>query len=298
MRAAVLALIAAAPAAAPARRPAPPVGVITLPLPDPVVTATVAGVALRLRVVLDGRGEVALNRAAAERLPIPFEPVPSAEVGRVEVPGVAASAVLAIAGKAAPAALWSFGECCEGADGAIDAALLPFAEVRLVRPGGAGGNERTFLLRRDEDGGMAARAEAGGRAIAVQFALERPGTLATAAAGAILAKAWSGTFAGRYEPVLVAWGVSRPSRMIAFARPGALAGFRFDALRTRTGDFAGRERLPTDPPGADEILVSRRTTHQRGWPVVMIGRDRLDHCVEMRLRTRELVLAMRCDFTA
>ncbi|MET0271129.1 MAG: hypothetical protein ABW173_11955, partial [Sphingomonas sp.] len=205
-------LLAASPADVSARRPAPPVGAITLPLPDPVVVATVAGVPLRLRVVLDGRGEVTLDRAAAARLPIPFERVPSAEVGRVEAPGTAASATLTIADKAVPAALWSFGACCEGADGAIDATLLPFAEVRLIRPGMAGGTERTVLLRRDEDGGMATRETVGGRTLAVQFAIERPETLATAAAGAILARAWGGAFAGRYAPVLVAWGISRPSR--------------------------------------------------------------------------------------
>lgn len=260
------------------------------------MTATIAGVPLRLRVMLDGRGGVELNRAAAARLPLAFEDDEAAQVGRVPLAGITAAATLTIAGKPVPAALWSFGTCCEGADGAIDATLLPFAAVRLVRPTGATGEARTWVLRRNAEYGMAAREMVAGRAIDVRFALDRPETLATASAGAMLAKAWSGRFADGYAPVAVAWGVSRPSRTIAFASGGRLGGFRFDAVRTRTADLAGRDRLPTDPVEANEIVVTRRTARHRGAPAVAIGRDRIDACGEIALDTQSLLLTLRCDF--
>lgn len=288
------AALAASPVAA--RAPAPPTGTLTLALPDPVVTVTVAGVPLRLSVALDGRGVVALNRAAVDRLPIAFAPAASAEVGRIELPGRAAPAVLSVAGRQVPAALWSFGDCCAGVDGAIDATLLPYAEVRFVRAGAAGGSERTLLLVPDEDYGLAAREPAGGRTLHVQFALDRAETLSTAAAGAILARTWGGRFDGGYAPAAVAWGVARPSRMLVFARSGDIAGFRFDRLRTRTADFAGRERLPTDPASPGDIVVRRRRAPQHGWPAVMIGRDRLGRCGEIRLQTQLKLLTLRCDF--
>lgn len=291
----MLALAVSAPAIAPARKPAPPVGILALPLPDPVVVATVEGVPLRLRVVLDGRGVVALNRAAMARLPLRFEPTAAADIGRVSLPGIAAPAMLLIAGRAVATSLWSYGDCCDGVDGSIDAALLPFAEIRLTREGMAGGTERTFVMRRDDDHGMSTRETVGGRAFSIQFALDRPETLATAASGAMLAEAWGGRFAGGYAPAVVAWGVSRPSRTIAFARAGRLAGFRFDTIRTRTADFAGRGRLPADPATPGEILVRRKVRPQYGWPVVTIGRDRLDRCGELRLDTQMLRLTLRCD---
>ncbi len=294
----LLALALCTPAVALARRPAPPTGTLALPLPDPVVTATVEGVSLRLRVVLDGRNVVTLNRAAVTRLPIAFEKTASADIGRERLPGIAAPATLLIAGRPVATSLWSYGDCCDGVDGAIDAALLPYAQVRLVRDGMAGGTERTFTMRRDDDHGMSMRETVNGHILSIQFSLDRQETLATAASGAMLADAWGGRFVGGYTPVLVAWGVSRPSRILAFTRPASLAGFRVAAIRTRTADFAGQGRLPTDPATPGEILVRRKVRPQYGWPVVAIGRDRLDRCGELRLDTQMLLLTLRCDAPA
>ncbi|TVV75631.1 hypothetical protein [Sphingomonas solaris] len=292
----VAALLLAAPPAV-ARKPPVPVGTITLDLSDPQVTVTVEGVALRLRVALDGHGTIELNRAAVARLPISFGKAASAEVGRVELPGIAVPATMMLAGKAVPVALWSYGDCCAGVDGSIDAALLPFAEIRFERAGRGGGtgDSRSYALLRDEDHGMGVRETVTGRAVLVQFALDRPETLATAAAGAIVAAAHGGRFEGDYAPVLVAWGVSRPSRVIAFARPAHLAGFRFDRLRTRTGDFAGRDQLPSDPRQPDEIVVRRRHPPQHGWAAVSIGRDRLDRCDGLLFHPATLLLTLHCD---
>ncbi len=278
-----------------ARAPAPLVGTLDLDMADPVITIRVNDVPLRLRVDFDQRDVVELNTAAVSRLPLPFERGSTDNVGRVAISSLVAIGTFVLNGRTVAVTLSSHGDCCAGVDGAISPALLPYAEIRFHRAGPLG-ITRTFTMQRSADYGLSADQPIGPNTVRVQFSLARAESLATAAAGSIIAAAHGGRFDGGYAPTPIAFGISRPARLIAFATPVTLAGFRFDSLRTRTADFGGKHRLPRDPAEPGEILVERKVKPQAAWPAVILGRDRLDRCTDIRFRPAALGLTVTCAF--
>lgn len=271
---------------------------LVLDIADPVIEAEVAGTILRLRVDLDRRNTVELGPGAAARLALPFERGTGALVGRVAVAERVAAAPVTIAGVAVPLTLSAFDrECCAGADGAIGPDLLPYERVRFVRSGATpGGEERRYPLVGSAEGGLAVAQTTAAGEIMVRFSLTYPGTLATAAGGAVLAKAQGGRFSGNGYEVTPAFGVSRPARTIALSRPVLLAGFTIREVAVRIGDFRGDHALPVEPVEPGEIVVTRRGPRpQSAWPSILIGRDRLDRCGEIMFRRSPMEITLRCS---
>lgn len=295
---AVLALaLAASPAeiAARSKAPAPPTGELLLDMDDPVVTVKVGEAELRLRVGLGEKKLIELNPSAAARMPIKFEPGFVAQVGRETLPGIAAAAEARIDGRKFLILLSSHGrDCCAGVDGAIGVTALPYATVRFVRRGAERGREALRLAMVDSDARGLETQDAA--PVRLQFSLDQRETVATAAAGAILAKAHGGRRETGEEKVTAAFGIERPAQVIRFGKPFELAGFAFDRLTVRVADFAGRNELPRDAAEAGDIVVNRRVARQEAWPVVQIGRDRLDRCFEILFETQTAFLTLRCDF--
>jgi hypothetical protein len=281
-----------------ARKPAPPSGELVLDLANPIVTAKIGDVPLRLMVGFEQKAVVELNPSAAKKLPVAFEPGFEADVGRTTLPGIAASAPMTIGGRTMPVLLSSHGrDCCETADGTISPLLLPYARLRFVRSGPpAALPELDFTMEESEERGLEVRQATRVAPIFVQFSLDRPDTVATSSGGAILAQAYGGHFEGGYVPTVAAFGIERPARTIVLDRPATLAGFHFDRLRTRIADFAGHYELPRDSAEQGDIVVSRRVAPQRAWPVILIGRDRLDRCTEIVFDTLTRRLTLRCAF--
>ncbi|WP_156677784.1 hypothetical protein [Sphingomonas profundi] len=290
--------IAAATVAAPtlSRAPPPPTGTLTLDMDAPVISIMIGSVPLRLRVDFDQRDAIELNAAAADRLGLPFERGSTDDVGRIAVPSRVATATFVLNDRTMMATLSTHGDCCAGVDGAISPALLPYALVRLVRAADPARPALSFAMERDGDFGLQARQRVGREAVRVKLSLVRNETLATASAGAILAAAHGGRFAGGTQAVPVMFGIARPARPIAFDRPPVLAGFRFDWLLVRTADFGGRRQLPQEAGGTDDIVVRRRVPRQIDWPAIVIGRDRLDRCGEIAFSPLTLTMTLRCDF--
>jgi hypothetical protein len=271
---------------------------LLLDIADPLITAQVGDVTLRLRVDLDRRDTIEIGPAAAARLDLPFERAPDAEVGRVRVAERVAPAQVVIDGVTAAYTLSAFDrDCCAGADGAIGPDLLPYARVRFVRRGAViAGEARRLPLARSEEGGLAVAQPTASGTVFVRFSLGYPGTIATASAGAMLARAYGGRLAGTDFYVSPAFGVPRPARTIAFDRPAMLAGFAILELPVRTADFGGGLALPREPAQAGEILVRRRgAPPQAAWPSVLIGRERLDWCSDILFERAPLALTLRCD---
>jgi hypothetical protein len=272
---------------------------LVLDLTDPVIEARIGETVLRLRVDLDRRNTIELNPGAADRLGLPFEPGGGALVGRIKLAERNAVAPVTIEGIAVPLNLSAFDrDCCAGTDGAIGPDLLPFDRVRFVRSGGvAGATERRFPLTRSDEAGLAVATPTPAGEVFVGFSLAYPGTLGTAAAGAILAQAYGGRLVGQRFDVAPAFGVSRPAQRIAFARAVDLAGFPVAELPVRVADFRGSHALPEEPATAGEILVERRGPRgQTAWPSILIGRDRIDACAEILFERAPLAITLRCAF--
>jgi hypothetical protein len=296
-----------AASAAPARTPKapPPTGELVLDLADPIILVKIGHVPLRLRVGLEQKRLIELNPAAVERLradppdrDFRFEDGFDAQVGRETLKGIEATAAVRINHRDLLVLLSSHGrDCCPGADGEIGIGLLPYATIRFVRPGGVTKPRRSadFLIEDSDERGPETMVPVGARQIAVQFAFDRPDSVATASAGAILATVHGGHREGQGSTV-AAFGVMRPTTTLILKRPAWLAGFRFDRLPVRTADFAGHFSFPEDPDEPGDIVVRRKTPQQQAWPVMLIGRDRLDRCSEARYDTIARRLTLRCAY--
>jgi hypothetical protein len=264
----------------------------------PVIEATIAGVALRLRVDLSAHDTIELNPATAARLPIQYVGGPDVLVGRIRLLGRTAMAKVQIGSVERRLAVIEHGrECCVGVDGMIGPQSLPYHHILWRNPAAPVAN-RTIVLLLDDDPatGMSALVPREAARIRVRFALWQPESGATAAAGAILAAAWGGHWAAAEEQVVAAFGIRRPARLVMFDRPSTLAGFRFDRLMIRTADFGGHEQLPNDPVSADEIVVTQKVQRQEAWPAVTLGADRLSRCAEIAFNAEPRSLTLRCAF--
>ena len=303
-RAIVLLALVAAASHAPARprQPPPPTGELLLDMADPVIELPVGRVVLRLRVALEQKRLIELNPAAVERLNADppdrrfrFESGFEAQVGREVLPGIQAPAEVRINDRRMLVALSSHGrDCCQGVDGEIGIGLLPYARIRFVRAGTLPPtNSADFLIDDNDEHGPQTRLPTGKENVFVQFSLQRPDSVATGSAGAILARAHGGRLA-EGGSTIAAFGIERPTAMLRFQRPVPLAGFRFDHIPVRTADFGGRLAFPTDPGEPADIVVRKKVTPQSAWPVVMIGRDQLDRCAEAVFDGIARTLTLRC----
>jgi len=288
--------IASAPWLIAAHQPPAPSGELVLDAANPVVEAKIQGVPLRLRVDLDQQDSIELNPAAAARLPVVWESGLAMDVGRVRLDSRIAAAQLQIAGRTVPSRVSAHGrDCCTGLDGAIGPDLLPYASVHWRRADApAPTDTMPLLLEANPSTGLSAASDIDG--VRLRFAFAQPATVGTAAAGAILARLWGGRWSGSAGRVTLAFGISRPARTIAFARPGMLAGFRFDQLQVRISDFAGDEKLPSDPNRTEDIVISHRLSRQHAWPAVTLGADRLSRCAEIVYYAVPRSLTLRCAF--
>jgi hypothetical protein len=274
----------------------PPAGDLILDAADPVIAVEIQKVPMRLRVDLDRQDSIELNPTAAGRLPVQWEDGDPMDVGRVRLANHVAGVLLTVDGRTLPAEVSQHGrDCCAGVDGVIGPDLLPFATVHwrnslAPRPTAS----QVLLLRTSENTGLSAASDAGN--VQIHFALERPETVGTAAAGATLASLWKGRWDGTEQRIAVAFGITRPARPMAFDHPGMLVGFPFDRLLVRLSDFAGDEKLPTDPARAGEFVIAHHLDRQRSWAAVMIGADRLSRCAEIVYNATPRSLTLHCAF--
>lgn len=299
-----LAGIAAAGSTRAAKPPPPPTGELLLDMTDPVLAVSIGAVPLRLRVGLEAKRLIQLNPDAAARLEASppdrkfhFEPGADAQIGRETLKGVEAAAPITLNKRKMMVTVASHGrDCCEGVDGEIGIGLLPYATIRFARAGIADpGHSIDFAIEDDDETGPETAVPVGRGAIRVQFAFGRADSVATSSAGALLAQAHGGRLT-ESAPTVAAFGIVRPTAMLDFPRAVTIAGFRFDQLRVRTADFAGNVAFPADPAHDGDILVRKKVEQQPAWPVVLIGRDRLDSCSEALFDTVAKRLTLRCAF--
>jgi len=288
--------------ARPAKPLPPPTGELRLDMSDPVIEVRIGSVPLRLRVGLEQKRLIELNPEAADQLAahppdrhFRFESGHDAEVGRVMLHEILAAAPIHINDRDMIVTVASHGrDCCEGVDGEIGIGLLPYATIRFVRAGAPVASRRTeLLLEEDEERGPQASFALDRSTLFVQLSLTRPASVATASAGVLLARTYGGRLEGEARSI-AAFDIDRPVSMLTLQRQAQLAGFAFRQIPVRIADFAGNLSFPADPAESGDIVVKRRVSQQRAWPVLLIGRDRLDACSEILFETSVHRLTLSC----
>jgi len=307
-----LLLLAASPALAAKKAPPPPLPPLVLDAAAPIVTVTIDGQPLRLRVDGGATRHVELNASAARRLGLDRlvggQPVDRGRsvvaVGKVSVKGVTSAEVVGYAGRLVPMTMAWQDEATDkrinpdfiaDADGVIGPWLLPHDSVRFVRrPVAASDRETVLSLRWNSGRGMLGQLAVGDDDVDVVITPMAATSIATAAAAAILAGPHGGRLQGPARDVTVAHGAARPVRDVVFSRPVDVAGVRLPRVAARVFDWSGKTQIPDADLGPDEAVVAGRAGAQREWAKLAIGGDHLRNCAEIGWTRLPLAYVLVC----
>ncbi|TCP73137.1 aspartyl protease family protein [Sphingomonas sp. PP-CE-1G-424] len=268
---------------------------------DGMISATIDGTPVTLRVDPGAPGLVLMTTAAAERLglkggmmelgysvgghgamqattvrPMTFGSAPVKR--RIGFPSRR---------KASADGRWIGRAYATVGDGSIGPGSLPEPVVRIAlrtpRPG-----ERTIALPMVDGGGLFGRLSGefaqiviGGQPVRVRFDPYHPRTTVTANAAALIAEAQRGTLTGVAEPVEIAFGITRPVRTMTLATPLAVGPLLLSTLGVRTSDVGSAASIPeadAAPPDPDEIVVTAKGKRDPKRDRLTIGADLLDRC--------------------
>jgi hypothetical protein len=275
-----------------------PASVVVGPETGHLVTVRVNGQTLRLRV--DPGMGLMLNPAAAQRLGLKESMLrPTVAIGPIQLSGNSKVARLEIgAWRGRRRFYWFERDVVIGADGTIGMADLPNPTVTLqLRPPQQGETQSSFPVEESTTLGLTYNYLLGETAITTRFSPMLPASHASAAAGALMAAAHAGAWAGELEQQPVLFGVVRPVRGMRFARPISLNGFGFEQVLIRTTDYRGQHVLPTDEVAEDpsEIVVTGARRGSRPVYRLTFGQDRLAACSSITYvkASRQLTLSCR-----
>jgi hypothetical protein len=170
-----------------------------------------------------------------------------------------------------------FGEALAGPY-AIPAPVIRFT-LRPAQPG-----EIRFsmpLMDEDKRGQASTRMVFGKTKVYFAFAPHFETTLASAAAGSVIAQNYGGEFVGDPKPVVVAYNIARPARPVQLKTPIAFGPVALSKLLVRSRDYGETNAIKeAKSPDAseDEILVQAKRKGTNPEYFVYIGNDFLKNC--------------------
>jgi hypothetical protein len=191
---------------------------------------------------------------------------------------------------------WFARPAVAGADGLISPAELPYDSVTFRWADGRP-RERayTFAGQFAPLSGFTMPVRVGDHVVAVKFSVAEPASIATAAAGAAIAQASRGSWAGEVRRHPIALDIERPVRPLALARPFAVEGMRVRGFLVRIRDHLGNMQLPQEVAAdQDEIVVTARGAHQPVRFLLVLGQDQFEGCSSVTYHRRAVRLVARC----
>jgi hypothetical protein len=271
---------------------------------DGIVAATVNGAPGRIRIdpAVPALPMLTAEYAGRARLragPFAFGYL----VGPQQVDGLSAVARIGVGAGVRPRKRrvgWTRRPYLAGADGVIGPGGLPQDVIRFVLRPSLPGERIVALPMVDEGGlfggwgGMYALVEIGGQPLRIRFNPHQPLTLATAGAGVRIAAAQDGRIGGDTQAVEIAFGISRPVRMMRLATPLRIGPLAISALGVRTADFGNVSAIREEGGDPDEIVVTgqRRRDHRRDR--LSLGADQLARCSAIVFDKRARQIRLTC----
>ena len=275
---------------------------------DTTIPMTVEGVAGRLRIdpgapgrpVLapDYAGQAGLKGGGLMGFGVVYH------VGREKVPARTQVAAVALDGGKPhrQRVLWAPRAFAAGVEGAMGPGGLDEPVVRFVlRPAIAG--ERTLAIPFAPSGGMfgnwspmAGQVDVGGVPLRIRFAPYLANSVATAGAAAQMAEALGGRLDDMRGTAEIAFGLMRPVRGMAFARPLTIGPLALPRVAVRTADIGSVNGLPTTADAAeadpDEIVVVAKGKRAPG--SMTLGADYLRRCSSIVFDKPARVIRLTC----
>ncbi len=184
-------------------------------------------------------------------------------------------------------------------DGIISPAHLPENRVTLRYHAPVPG-ERKIELAIDASmfRGLRHKVEVGGETLWVTFSPPAPRSIATAAAGAHLSATNDGHWAGEPERLKIELGIGRPVRPMEIRRPLDMDGLANGGFLVRTADYRGKFQLPVDEPNGDvdpdEVVVTARKNSGEARLWLTLGKDTLGRCSSITHDKRRSMLTLYC----
>lgn len=186
-------------------------------------------------------------------------------------------------------------------DGVMGPGSLDEPVIRFVlRPSLPGEKTTTLPLNGGSLGGWGesfARIDVGGVPVLVRFDPKRAVTVATAPAGALVAKAHDGQLTGETTAIPIAFGIERPVRMMALNAPLQIGSRSLTAIGVRTSDYGSASSIPEqgareDPDEAIVVTAQKKRNPRRDR--IDVGRDILDHCSSLVFDKRAKQIRLTC----
>ena len=203
-----------------------------------------------------------------------------------------------IGSSASPKVLaWFHNPVATDVDGLISPAELPYASVTF-RLGEERPRERSYMLSGQYTplSGFTVPLPVGGHVVNVKLSVTEPNSVATAAAGAVIAEAHRGSWTGEVRPHHIALDIMRPVRPLALQRALGVQGMRVSEFLVRIRDHGGGTQLPADiATDPDEIIVTAPGETQPVRFLLVLGRDQLASCSSLVWQRRAVRLVARCS---
>lgn len=262
------------------------------------VDAQINGHAVRLRVDPEAPGYILLNPAVVQRVGLrPSMTRARSFVGPVRLTGRTKSTAVTIGARTDERRIiWMDRDAVTDADGLISPADLPYDRVTLHLRAIAPGEQALSLpLGFDRSAGLFHRQRIGDQDVGFKLGTGTPLTLATAAAGALLAAQHGGTWAGEAREHPVRFGVIRPTRPLTLATALPVAGLPLTNMLVRTRDDRGDTNLPPENDAdPDEMVVTAVTERQRARYTIILGADWLGGCSSIIWNNGTRIMTLAC----
>jgi hypothetical protein len=264
-----------------------------------IIEAWINNQIVRLRVDPESPGYLVLNPDAAWRLRLYPTLVPAtAIVGPIRVPGASRVARLFLGGVTTTRrVVWTERKVVEDADGIISPADLPYERVTLqFRAPEASETQTELSMRFHPALGLYRPVSLQGSVVHFRISTSRADTLATAAAGAMLAEGYGGAWLSQPRDMMIKYGVFRPVRSLALARPFVIADQPLPGLLVRTNN-RDEATGPKSDPDPDEIIVTAIRARRPAY-MVSLGRDWMRWCSNITWNNRTRQMTLSCSDAA
>ena len=220
-----------------------------------------------------------------------------AKIGRTIIKGQTGVQAFTLAGVSFKRRSTWFGrDIVPGFDGAIGPAAVPQPVIRYQLRAAAAGERETRLPLFDlGSNGIGTLVTIDATPVPVMFSLMTADSVATAAAGSVLAAGQDGHFNGPRRTIDVRLGVMRPVRTMALGKPLAIGPLTIASVLVRVGENGEPDNSLADDADPSEIVVTAsRPSRVKPFYRIVLGHAELQRCSSLTIDKPAKQIILSC----